>query len=382
MTLRRGAERALEATLIIFLVAMVAGQIIGQPVLLAYVTTGSMQPALDPGDGFVAIPAALAGPVEEGDVVTYRAEEIQGGGLTTHRVVGETDRGYVTKGDANPFTDQDSAEPPVNDAQIVAVAWQPAGTLVAVPGVGTVVTGTQDVLGAVQRRLAALLGTRSLLGTQGLAYLILGATMLAYLVDVLRGGERTRAQRNRSRDDGVSVRLILGVFAAAVVLSATATMVVPAGPQEFGVVSAEFDSQGIRVIEQGTSESTQYRLGNGGYVPMVAYFESTTDGAEVVPGEMVIPAQSTVNATLTLTAPPETGYYRQFVVEHRYLFVLPRSTIDALYGIHPWLPILAIDAMLGGGFYLLGVLLVGTARTRSRSRDAPSRWRRLQALLR
>ncbi|MFC6975369.1 signal peptidase I [Halomicroarcula sp. GCM10025709] len=112
---------------VLFLVSMVVGQLLGQPVLLGYVTTGSMQPTLDPGDGFVAIPAALAGPVDEGDVVTFRAEEIQGGGLTTHRVVDRTDRGYVTRGDNNPFTDQDGGEPPVTDAQIVAVVWQPGG---------------------------------------------------------------------------------------------------------------------------------------------------------------------------------------------------------------------------------------------------------------
>jgi signal peptidase len=42
-----------------------------------------MQPTLDTGDGFVAIPEAVAGEIEEGDVITFRAEELQGGGLTT-----------------------------------------------------------------------------------------------------------------------------------------------------------------------------------------------------------------------------------------------------------------------------------------------------------
>jgi len=35
-----------------------------------------MAPTLEPGDGFVAVPAELAGPVEEGDVVTFCVEEI------------------------------------------------------------------------------------------------------------------------------------------------------------------------------------------------------------------------------------------------------------------------------------------------------------------
>ncbi|WP_284007283.1 S26 family signal peptidase [Haloarcula pelagica] len=375
-------ETLLEVVVVLFLVSMVVGQLLGQPVLLGYVTTGSMQPTLDPGDGFVAIPAALAGPVDEGDVVTFRAEEIQGGGLTTHRVVDRTDRGYVTRGDNNPFTDQDGGEPPVTDAQIVAVVWQPGGTVVSVPGVGVLVTGTQETLGAVQQRLAQLAGTRSLLGTQGVAYLLVALSVAAYVVDLLVGGDRNREGRDTSRQTGVSARLILLVLAGAVVLSATAAMVGPAGPQEFGVISSESDSPGLRVIEQGTTESTRYVLGNGGFVPMVTYVEPVTEGVTFEPRETVVPARSTVNATLSITAPEDTGYYRYFVVEHRYLHLLPQSTIRSLYRIHPWAPIVTIDALLAGSFYVLGAALVDTGRVRSRSRDAPSSLDRLRSRFR
>ena len=379
--LKRWLGMVLESGLIIFLIAMVLGQILGHPVLIGFVTTGSMQPTLEPGDGFVAIPADLAGSVEEGDVITFRAEEIQGGGLTTHRVIDKTDRGYITRGDNNPFTDQDGDEPPVTNAQIVAVVWQPGGEVVAVPGVGTLVNGVRDSLTWVQQRAASIFGTRSLLGTQGLAYLLLGVSICAYVIDLVLSGDRDRSQRNISRDTGTSVRLLIVIFAAAIVLSTTATMVAPTGPQEFGVVSAEFDAPGPRVIEQGTTESTQYRHGNGGFVPVVTYFQPATDGIVVEPNETVIPARSSVNATLSLTAPPETGYYRKFVVEHRYLLVLPQSTIRSLYHVHPWLPIITIDALLGGSFYLLGMALVDTGRLRSRSRDSPSQFHRLIARL-
>jgi len=374
--------RVSEVIVGLFLVAMIVGQVLGQPVLLGFVETGSMQPTLQPNDGFVAIPAAIAGDIENGDVVTFRAKEIQGGELTTHRVVEETERGFVTKGDNNPFTDQDSDEPPVKRTQIVAVAWQPGGTVLAIPGVGLLASGSQSVLTAIQRQLASLLGTRSLLGTQGLAYLLVALSFLAYAADLVwRDGTKERT-RETSRDSGTNARLVMAMFAAAIVIAATVTMVAPSGPQEFGVVSAEFDSSGIRVIESGTSESATYTLGNGGAIPMVTYFEPTTDRIDVQPREVVIPGQSAVNATLTLSAPPETGYYRQYVVEHRYLLVLPQSTIRSLYEAHPWLPILAIDAVLGIPFYLIGVSLMGTGRLRSRSRDGPSRFERLQSRLR
>jgi len=372
MGLRRGGEVVLEAALVVFLVSMILGQVLGQPVLLGFVTSGSMAPTIETGDGFVAIPTALAGPVAEGDVVTFRAEEIQGGGLTTHRIVEETDRGYITKGDANPFTDQDGDEPPVKETQIVAVVWQPGGTVITVPGVGAVVTGIQSTLQKIQQQIAALIGARSLLGTQGLAYFVVALSVVAYVADILLSNDRKR-ERETKRQTGTNVRLIVAVFAGAIVLSATAAMVGPAGPQEFGVVSAESDSPGPRVIEQGTSESVQYITPNDGFVPVVRYVEPTTEGVEIEPREAVVPARSSVNGTLTLTAPPETGYYRYYVVEHRYLLVLPQSTIETLHAVHPWLPIVVIDGLLGGSFYLLWVVMVDNGRVRRRSRDGPSR---------
>ena len=376
MRARRVGTLLGEAAVVLFLLSMVLGQVLGQPVLLGFVTSGSMEPTIGTGDGFVAVPADVAGPVEEGDVVVFRAEEIQGGGLTTHRVVEETERGYVTRGDANPFTDQDGGEPPVSEAQVVAVVWQPGGEVVTIPGVGVAVTGTQDVLSTAQRRLAGLFGTRSLLGPQGIASLVLALSVGAYLLDLYLTGGRGRA-RDTDRETGVRVHLVVAVFSAAIVLSATAAMMVPAGPQTFGVVSAETDSPGPRVIEQGTSESVQYTTPNGGLLPVVRYVEPVDDGVSVEPREAVVEPRSSVNGTVTLSVPPETGYYRYHVVEHRYLLVLPQSVIRSLYLVHSWLPVVVIDALLGGPFYLVSMWLVDTGRVRRRSREAPSRLDRL-----
>jgi signal peptidase len=167
-------------------------------------------------------------------------------------------------------------------------------------------------------------------------------------------------------------------MALLIVAGATAAMLVPAGTQTFGVVSAEFESEGARVIQQGTSDSLPYPVGNGGVVPVVAYLEPGSDAVTVDPDRLSVGAGEVRNATVTLSAPPETGYYRRFLTEHRYLAVLPGSTIDTLYRLHPWAPILAIDALLGIPFYLLGTRLVGTGRLRSRSSERPSRLARLR----
>jgi signal peptidase len=379
MSLRRLIELGVTIAVAIVIVSLIAGNLIGQPILLSYVETGSMEPTLNPGDGFVAIPTEVAGPIEEGDVVTFEAQEIQGGGLTTHRVVGETDRGYVTRGDANPFTDQEGDEPPVRSEQIVAVAWQPGGTVLAIPHLGTAVGGLQNAMETVQRQLAALLGTRALLGTQGLAYLIFGLSMALYALDAYFSDPSR--ERSRERDTGTSARLYVGLMALALVLGATAAMAGPAGSEEYTVVSAEFESDRPLVIPQGESNSITYPVGNGGLVPVVVFLEPGSEAVDVRPRELQLGSRSIANATVTLSAPPETGAYRRYVGQHRYLAVLPVPVIRGLHAVHPWLPVAVIDTLLAVPFYLLGVRLVGTGRVRSRSRDKPSLVARLRRRL-
>ncbi|TKX44142.1 MULTISPECIES: signal peptidase I [unclassified Halorubrum] len=381
MSIKRTLSVALQAAAVLVVVSLVVGQFLGQPILLSYVETGSMQPTLSPGDGFVAIPAQIAGGIGPGDVVTFDAQEIQGGGLTTHRVVEETERGYITRGDNNPFTDQDGGEPVVQDADVVAKALQVGGGVVVIPHLGTVAMGFQSALQSVQTWLAVTFGVRSFQGTQGLAYIVFGLSIIAYAVDwYLDAGSRDRESRDRSRDDGTSVFAILGVLALVLMATATAAMVVPGGTQEYGVVSAEFESENPTVIERGTSQEIEYGVPNAGLVPVYAYVTPASPGVGVEPQRLAVGSRGEASTTVTLSAPDETGYYRLFVVEHRYLAVLPSGVVDELYGVHPWAPFVAINGLLGGGIVGIGLLLLRgePARIRSRgSRERPPLYKRL-----
>ncbi len=65
------------------------------------VETGSMVPALDPGDLVVDRP--VNGDLKVGDIITFKHG--QGDDLVTHRIVGITPEGIKTKGDANRTAD-------------------------------------------------------------------------------------------------------------------------------------------------------------------------------------------------------------------------------------------------------------------------------------
>lgn len=377
--MKKRAVIALQALAFALVLAIIAGGLLGQPILLSFVETGSMEPEMSPGDGFVSIPASLSGEVSEGDVIVFEAEEIQGGGLTTHRVVDQTDRGYVTRGDANPFTDQDSNEPPVQESQIVATAVQIDGSVVTIPHLGTAVMGIQSVIESTQRWLATTFGTSALLGTQGLALVLFVLSSIVFVLDILRerssrSPQRTTAlERVRNRSNGTRYRTFVVGCALVLVVTASAAMILPGGTTEIGVVSAEFESENPTTIEQGTTDELTYVVENGGIVPTVTYLSTESDGMEATPERVELGPRSTADATIRVDAPEETGYYRYYVAEHRYLAVLPPSTIEWLYERHPYLPLLAINALIGGGVYLVGMLLAPSGRIRKRRRSTTRR---------
>lgn len=368
---KKAAWIAVQIALVVVVLALVVGQVLGQPMLLSFVTTDSMEPTIEPGEGFVAVPPELAGGVEQGDVVVFEAEEIEGGGLTTHRVVGETEEGYVTQGDANPFTDQDGGEPHVADPEIRAVAWQPGGSVVTIPLLGSAAMWIQSAIGSLQTELAQLFGTRALLGTQGLAYLLFGASVILYLIAGRFESDRRR-ERSRDRDTGTSAHKLMALLTLVVIAGVTAAMVVPAGAEEFGIVSAEFDSDSPDVIEQGTSETFNHSVQNTGIVSTVVILEPAGERVDTDPTRLEVDSRSVENTTVTISAPEETGHYRAFVQQYRYLGLLPTPVIEGLYEIHPWVPLVAINAVVAVPFYLGGLWLLGSGRLRDRSRKRSS----------
>ena len=357
-----------QVLLLVAIAALVAGQLLGQPVLLGFVETGSMEPTIEAGDGFVAVPSALTGEPEPGDIVVFDAEEIDGGGLTTHRVVDDTEAGYVTRGDANPFTDQDGGEPPVQDAQIVTVVPQIGGSPLTIPHLGTAVMAVEDGVESVQLWLATTFDIQSMLGTTGLAYLLLGLSLVAYAFESLRERRKAAFQSRRVSRRGAEIdpRLIAGAFALLVVVAAAAAMIVPAGSHSFDVVSSDTPSDRPLVIESGTTEEIPYEVPNAGYVPVLVYTEPGSDGVALGEETLRIEGRSEAETSLALTAPDETGHYQLFVTEYRYLHVVPEPAVDALYEVHPWLPVLVILGVLGGGTYALGRLLLGGPSPRTK----------------
>ncbi|WP_411964496.1 signal peptidase I [Haloferax sp. YSMS24] len=354
---------------LVAVVALLFGQALGQPILLGYVETGSMSPTMEPGDGFVAVPSVLTDEPEAGDVVVFRAEALHGGGLTTHRIVRETPEGYVTRGDANPFTDQDNVEPPVRESQIVAEALQLGGDVVVVPALGSGVQALHGSVTAVVGVVAGLPGLRSVLrGEISPVFLVGiggGLIALSFVLDVF-GSDRTPATHSRRRPNYVSIGVVLLVLAVLVAGPATVSMVFGSGSTSVDVVSSNAPSENPLVVEPGGEVSAEYRVTNEGFVPMMVVVDSPHPDVSFGQTVLVVSSRASVTTTLSVRAPEQTGAYTREITEQRYLPILPQSLILGLHDVHPVLAIAAIDAVLVVVALALGIATLGLSPVRMR----------------
>ncbi|SEH13205.1 signal peptidase, endoplasmic reticulum-type [Natronorubrum sediminis] len=370
MTTRTILKRVLGGVVALVIVLLLVGQLLGQPILLGYVATGSMEPTMDAGDGFVSVPSAVTGSPEEGDVVVFEARELHDGELTTHRIVDETEEGYVTSGDANPFTDQDSDEPHVTDDQIVATAWAPGGDPVTIPHLGTAIMGIQ---GGVESAFGTVASTVGLseptdFDSVGAVLVGLGVALLGFgiLLERLGPGHR-EATRTRSRPNVIALWTVLGVVLLVFVTGATAAMVIPSGTVEYGLASTTSPSDDPQELEPGETGELTQTVNNAGYLPIVAIHESDRESVGTDPDRQTVGPRSSGEATVSLTAPQETGEYTRAVEEHRYIALLPPSVIEWLHDGHPLLAIAAVNGVIVGVAVTLVLAVFGRNDIRIRS---------------
>ncbi len=360
----RIAVRTAEALAGALVAALLLGALLGQPIGPAFVETGSMQPTLAPGDGFVAVPPALSGDLGPGDVVTFRSRT-DGGRLTTHRIVERTPDGFVTRGDANPFTDQQAGEPPVTRERIVAVALRVNGGVVSLGGLGAAV-------GAARGLVAGLAGTLGLAGGAGrLAPALAAAVAGAWLLDRVLAAGRRSARDRRRREDGFDADRLLALSVLAVVCVATLTTALAGGTTAvtFDSVAPGDDRSGG--IPAGAERQVPVELSNRGLLPAVTVL-SASDGATPSDRTARLGARSTAIVNVTVAAPVEPGSYERTVRHRRYLGVLPAGLVLTVHDTHPWLAVLATDAVLVAVLVPVGRLLVGRGRLRSRDRSIPA----------
>lgn len=359
-------------------VSLLAGVVLGQPVLLSFVETDSMEPTIDAGDGFVAVPTAVGGEPTTGDIVVFEAETIEGGGLTTHRIVDETGGGYVTRGDANPFTDQDGGEPPVTDGQIVATVPQAGDSPLVIPFLGTAIQTVQGAVGAVVSPVVGALGLdRVGDGTIGTG--LFGAGLVLLIVSFVfewRSDDRDRSRGRRqstTSSDRFDTRLLAVLLVLVVLVPANAAMLLVGDTTEVTV-----DGEAVAEAEEvtpGDPIEADINVRNSGLITVLTILEPTgeTEGVSLEPTELAVPSGGAGTATATVPAPPSDVDRTVRAEQHRYLLLMPEGVLTDLHNRNPLLALGALNGFIGIAVAgtVWGLFGFGRIRERTTGRAVP-----------
>jgi signal peptidase len=321
-------QKAGVVILVAVAVALVAPP--ASPVQVSYVTSDSMEPAIGTGDGYVLVPP---GEVIPGEIVTFYSEEREG--YVTHRVAGTTTGGYITKGDANPSTDQATGSPPVDReaiaGQVLAVGGQP----VLIPQLGT-------AIGLVRTHWVLLFG--------------LGAILL--VVRTLRGGKSTASQATKQsvyRSKQLIVpALVLGIVASTLLVSMGAvhsdftysvtetggenarqlpvdeetTVSIRAEIPKTPVTGVLVETENMTVINTTQKESAAGPNATG---PATGTAQSSV--LDRIAGTFLTSSGTIINAEIP--AQTELEAHTVGISLYPYPATLPRGALEWLHGIHP-----------------------------------------------
>lgn len=304
-------------------VALLAAAPAGSPVRLSYVYSDSMEPTLDTDDGYLLVPSDG---VEVGEVVTFYSVEREE--YVTHRVVGESDRGLITKGDNNDATDQASGHPHVGRDEVVGKVLAVGGAPVVIPGLGKAVT-------AVRQHRVPLLAALGVLS----------------VLEWARSGSGDARERSvpRVRD------AFLPLFLVALV-SSSALVVWGGHTEQVRVVVTGSGSPHPDVVAVGESHERTF-LVNRSASPLAGVVVGAR-GAEVVRR-----TRNATTITATLRVPPraDPGVRTASLLVYRYPRVLPLGTLRALQDVHPVVAAAASSAVVLLPLYLVYLLALDGA---------------------
>ncbi len=345
---------------VFFLFGVLVTQLLGVPMGLIVIESGSMEPTVERGDAVVAVPDFLVereyGP---GDVIVFDDVTLTESGPTTHRIVEETETGYVTQGDNNPVTDQAGREPVVTRNRVLGYVPEPGGDPVVIPFVGSAVLFVQESALGQPVRLVGL----------GVGLVVLGLVSSFF--------ESRRYDREKTDRSGLRPLLLIPLVVTAVVVIATAAMTLPSGPTAIGIQAVSETPEENGTYRTGQEAEITYRHDNAGLTPVLVVIESEGDIADPPDDGIYVGPRAEATRNVSVDVPSEPGNHQLALSEHRYLLVLPPGTIIALHEIAPIVALAAVNAVIAVVTTLLLLLFLGTTpiRTRSRSSSAPARVR-------
>ena len=315
------------------LIAAVGSAITKKPVLLSVIRSNSMYPVWERGDMVIIKNLNEKDIIQNGDIVFFETEEgsLSDKGWIAHRIVdGNENAGFITKGDANDYTDQNDGTGLINREWIAAKAFTIGETPIVIPKLG---------------HLSLLVEKY-----QGNSFLLPAIAII--LAGLIGFGELKSSRIRKKKEIGIELQLIyiLGGLTIAVIMGATML----ASGQKLNL-TYEVSEQGqgvlmgsdVGILQVGDEVSQPLsELKNGGFFPLIGAI--TTKDKQIEPSHKNIKLSQgqQLETTYTVTAQKPGAYESTIQVGLFYPF-LPASVIYFLSEKSYWLALIVVSFIPG-----------------------------------
>jgi len=318
-------SKLLTALLVGFIATSVVGFTLDRPVLMSYVTSGSMKPTLDVGDLFFINPFSKGG---VGQIVVFKLN----GHWTVHRVYAEVSGGYITKGDNNVATDQ-KATNPVKMSDVAGTVVTVNGEPIKIPKVGVYIEKIAKYTAKIHNLYVAF------------ALLAAGSLLI------------TAKEKKRKKGKKIAVRY---KTLYTIVSAVTVAVLLIAITSSWSMMSFDYAS----TVAGGQRE--------GWYLPGSSFEENFTVKKTLIPSICVLNAESsriTLNNTAfvlwnknriieaKIKVPLETRLYVENINIYKYPYILPEKVVVKMAKYDPRLPLLAFSTEFASVLLLVYVVI-------------------------
>ncbi|WP_457741981.1 signal peptidase I [Thermococcus sp.] len=326
-------KKLIEATfafiVVVFIIGSVIGYILDRPVFVSYAYSGSMTPTIDKGDVFFINP--LARNYDVGDIVVFR----RNGGWTVHRIFAITGDGFITKGDNNIVTDQESGLYPLVRPENIA------GKVIFMMGHPLVIRGGGTFIENLRSRFTNVY--------VAVVLLIIGA--------ILTFSGDSKVRRKKKKFYRLKVRTIYAVLSVLLIGTFLFVTVASWGTLSFSYSSTLAGGQRSGWHLPGSVFEQNLTVRNNALYPFYYFVEESGNRTEIL-GESSfrLAGGSSKVLMVRVHVPLQTRIYVEKFEVREYPAMLPASVVSALYGISPHAPLVlyaVLMAVMLSGFYRL-----------------------------
>lgn len=316
------------------LVAAIGSAITQKPVLLTVIRSNSMYPVWERGDMVFIVNLKENDKIINEDIIFFKTEEgsLAKKGWIAHRVVsGNLEKGFITKGDANDYTDQDLENSvPIQREWIAGKSFMIGESPLGIPKIGYLSLWAEKY--------------------QGNPYLLpVIALILAIIIAI---GEMKAGKKRHKKGHGVDLQLIyfIGGFTISIIMGGT----MAASGQNLKLsYEISKDTQGILmgsnvgILQIGDEVTNPLSdLSNDGIIPSIGVITTEDEQINLSHENLYLTKGQEINSTYTLNA-EKIGKYDSSIRIAIFFPFLPSSLIYFLAQKSYWLTIVLVSLVPG-----------------------------------